>query len=87
VDVDLCRAELLLHCLIVPGKPQRELSWAEKNRYRERTLVERVNTRMKDEFGARVVRVRGASKVMAYLMVGILALTVDRLLTFTPRPT
>lgn len=73
--------------VIVPGKPQRELSLAEKNRYRERTMVERVNARMKDEFGARSVRVRGAAKVMAHLMFGVLVLTVDRLLTLTPKPT
>jgi hypothetical protein len=49
-------------------------------RYRERTTVERVNSRLKDEFGGRFVRVRGAAKVMAHLMFGLLALTVDELL-------
>ena len=42
------------------------MSWAEEERYKERTMVERVNGRLKDEFGARFVRVRGASKVMAH---------------------
>jgi hypothetical protein len=60
--------------------PPRELSWAERERYRERTMIERVNGRLKDEFGARFVRVRGASKVMAHLMFGVLALTVDQIL-------
>jgi len=59
---------------------QRQLSWAEADRYQERTMVERVNARLKDEFGARNVRVRGAAKVMAHLMFGVLALTVDQLL-------
>jgi hypothetical protein len=59
---------------------QRQLSWAEADRYQERTMVERVNARLKDEFGARTVRVRGAVKVMAHLMFGVLALTVDQLL-------
>ena len=49
-------------------------------RYRERSTVERVNGRLKDEFGARQVRVRGHSKVLCHLMFGVLALTVDQLL-------
>jgi hypothetical protein len=43
-------------------------------------MIERVNGRLKDEFGGREIRVRGAAKVMAHLMFGILALTVDQLL-------
>jgi hypothetical protein len=58
----------------------RQLSGAEQDRYKERTLIERVNGRLKDEFGGRMIRVRGAAKVMAHLMFGILALTVDPLL-------
>jgi hypothetical protein len=45
-----------------------------------RTMVERVYSRLKDEFGARLLRVRGASKIMAHLMFGVLALTFDQLL-------
>jgi hypothetical protein len=55
-----------------------ELTWAERDRYRERTMSERVNARLKDEFGATHLRVRGAAKVMAHLMFGVLALTVDQ---------
>ena len=62
------------------GKPKRELSWAEQDRYKERTMVERANARLKDEFGGRNVRVRGPAKVMAHLMFGVVALTVDQLL-------
>jgi hypothetical protein len=58
----------------------RQLSWAEQDRFRERTMIERVYSRLKDEFGGRNVRVRGARKVMAHLMFGLLALTVDQLL-------
>jgi hypothetical protein len=54
----------------------------EEVRYNERSTVERVNGRLKDEFGARRVRVRGHAKVMAHLMFGILALTVDQLMRF-----
>ena len=57
-----------------------EMTWAEQDRFAERTMVERVFSRLKDEFGARAIRVRGASKIMAHLMFGVLALTVDQLL-------
>jgi Transposase DDE domain/Transposase domain (DUF772) len=53
---------------------------AEERRYDERTTAERVNGRLKDEFGGRTVRVRGNAKVMCHLMFGILALTADQLL-------
>jgi hypothetical protein len=51
-------------------------------RYNERTASERVNGRLKDEFGGRHVRVRGATKVMCHCMFGVLALTADQLLRF-----
>jgi hypothetical protein len=53
---------------------------AEEVRYQERTTVERVNARLKDEFGARMVRVRGNAKVMCHLMFGVIALTADQIL-------
>jgi hypothetical protein len=53
---------------------------AQEERFKLRTMSERVNARLKDEFGGRTLRVRGAAKVMAHLMFGILALTVDQLL-------
>ncbi len=53
---------------------------AEAIRYNERGTVERVNARLKDEFGGRVVRVRGHAKVMCHLMFGILALTVNQMM-------
>ena len=49
-------------------------------RYNERSTVERVNARLKDEFGGRVVRVRGHAKVMCHLMFGILALTANQMI-------
>ncbi len=61
---------------------KRYLDPAKKVRYNERTTVERVFGRLKDEFGGRMIRVRGAAKVMAHLMFGILALTADQLLKF-----
>jgi hypothetical protein len=61
-----------------PAKCAPEMTWAERARYCERTTVERVNSRLKDEFGGRHLRVRGAQKVFAHLAFGILALTVDQ---------
>ena len=55
--------------------------YAEQRRFRERTTVERVNGRLKEEFGGRSVRVRGHAKVLCHLMFGIVALTVSQLLS------
>jgi hypothetical protein len=63
---------------IFPPKPTPELSPAQRERYKTRTMSERVNARLKEEFGANQLRVRGAAKVMAHLMFGVLALTVDQ---------
>jgi hypothetical protein len=49
-----------------------------------RTMAERVNARLKDEFGARFVRVRGAIKVKCHLMFGVLVLAVDQILRVSP---
>lgn len=57
-----------------------EMTWAQRERYKERTAVERVNARLKDEFGGRHIRVRGATKVFAHLAFGLVVLTVDQLL-------
>jgi|SRR5579863_1866483 hypothetical protein len=59
----------------VPVEPTPQLTWAEQDRFKEPTMVEQVNARLKDEFGASHLRVRGAAK-MAHLF-GVLALTVD----------
>jgi transposase len=53
---------------------------AEAIRYNERSTVERVNARLKDEFGGRVVRVRGHAKVLCHLMFGLLALTANQMM-------
>src|SRR5450432_1263761 len=63
---------------VFPDKPTPQLTWAQQERFKTRTMVERVNPRLKDEFGASQIRVRGAAKVMAHLMFGVLALTVDQ---------
>ena len=48
-------------------------------RYEVRTVVERVNGRLRDDFGARHLRVRGHKKVYAHLMFGVIALCVDQI--------
>jgi len=55
-----------------------ERAWAEQDRLREPAMVERIYSRLKDEFGARTIRVRGAEKIMAHLMFGVLTLAVDQ---------
>ena len=84
IDVNPRNSAALKRDLQQEAKARRTLGqgYAKEVRYRERSTVERVNGRLKDEFGARQVRVRGHSKVLCHLMFGILALTVDQLLRF-----
>ena len=84
IDVNPRNSAALKRDLQQEAKARRTLGqvYAKGVRYRERSTVERVNGRLKDEFGARQVRVRGHSKVLCHLMFGILALTVDQLLRF-----
>jgi DDE family transposase len=48
--------------------------------YNFRTMVERINALLKDEFGGSFLRVRGPIKVRCHLMFGLVALTVDQIL-------
>ena len=68
--------------LAAEAKARRTINFEtpEQVRYRQRTAAERVNARLKDEFGGRFVRVRGHAKVMCHLMFGILALAIDQLM-------
>ncbi len=56
-----------------------ELAPAKKVRYRERSTVERGNSDLKDNYGARHVRVKGHWKVFCHLMFGVIAITVKQL--------
>jgi hypothetical protein len=49
-------------------------------RYKERSTAERGNSRLKDEFGLRHLRVRGHPKAHLHIMFGILALFADQLM-------
>ena len=62
------------------GQKLRTFAPHEAQRFKERTTSERVFGRLKEEFGGRMVRVRGPAKVMTSLMFGIVALTADQLL-------
>jgi len=55
------------------------LTPAQRQRFKERTTVERVNGDLKDNHGARHVRVRGAVKVLAHLMWGVIVVTAKGL--------
>jgi predicted Ser/Thr protein kinase len=82
IDVHPRRDQALKEELQAEQKRSKLLNfnYAEDVRYRERTTVERVNARLKNEFGGRMIRVRGHAKVMCHLMFGILALAADQIL-------
>jgi len=82
IDVNPRRDAALKAELQAEAQRQKLLNftYAEDVRYRERTTVERVNARLKDEFGGRTIRVRGHAKVMCHLMFGIVALAADQIL-------
>ncbi len=85
IDVNPRRNQELKEELKAENKRRRlagDYQVAEQIRYHERSTVERVNARLKDEFGGRAVRVRGHAKVMCHLMFGVLALTANQLLSF-----
>lgn len=70
--------EVIASAKVYPDTPAPELCWSKQGRFKVRTMSERVNGRLKVEFGASQIRVRGAAKVMAHLMFGALVLTVDQ---------
>jgi hypothetical protein len=90
MDAAYCSKEIhehsvqLGHVALIDHNPRsgekRKFDYAETVRYKIRTQSERANARLKDEFGADKIFVRGDQKVMAHLMFGVLALTVDQLL-------
>ena len=62
------------------GKEVVPLAPHEAARYRERSVAERFNSRLKENFGGANVMVRGAEKVRLHLMFGVIALFADQLL-------
>lgn len=67
------------HRPIIDSNPRRgekiPMDPATKSRFAERSSAERVNGNLKDNYGGRNIRVKGASKVMAHLMFGIVSIT------------
>jgi hypothetical protein len=84
IDINPRRNQELQQELVTEQQRLRRIGFQlpETIRYNERTAIERVNGRLKDEFGCRHVRVRGAAKVMCHCMFGVLALTADQLMRF-----
>ena len=62
------------------GKEVLPMAPHEAIRYNERTVSERFNSRLKEEFGGKNVRVRGYEKVKLHLMFGVMALFADHLI-------
>ncbi|MDD2710793.1 MAG: transposase [Verrucomicrobiae bacterium] len=60
------------------------LAPARAQRFKQRSSSERVNSQLKDNFGALFVRVRGAAKVMCHLMFGVLACAALQILQRLP---
>ena len=71
------------HVPVIDANPRRgektPFAPAQKARYAQRSSAERANSALKDSYGARFVRVRGAAKVMAHLMFGVIALTAAQI--------
>ncbi len=90
MDAAYCSLELHEHCRSlnhVPlidhnprGGEKEEFEPADAIRYNERTVAERSNARLKDEFGGKHLMVKGAAKVMGHLMFGVLVLSADQLM-------
>ena len=90
MDAAYCSFELQEHCRSLNHVPlidhnprggmKEEFEPSDALRYNERTVAERSNARLKDEFGGNAIRVKGGTKVMAHLMFGVLALSADQLM-------
>ena len=80
-------SEKLGHVPLIDHNPRSgakiEFEPHQAQRYKERSTVERVNARLKDDFGVCRVNVRGHAKVLAQMMFAVLALTADQLLRWT----
>ena len=90
MDAAYCSIDLHEHCReldhvpLIDHNPRRgskePFEPADARRYNVRSTSERTNARLKDEFGASHVYVKGPVKVMSHLMFGVLALSADQLM-------
>jgi len=73
------------HVPIIDSNPRRgekiPFDPAQKARFANRSSVERVNSDLKDNHGGNNIRVKGHSKVMCHLMLGILVITASNMFT------
>ena len=71
------------HVPIIDNNPRRgekiHMDPATKVRFAQRSSAERINSTLKDNYNGRTIRVKGASKVMAHLMFGIVSITAMQL--------
>jgi len=63
---------------VIPLEPDRQ------RHFRARSASERFNARLKDDCGARIVRLRGHQKVHAYLLFGVLVVFAEAVLGLLP---
>ena len=82
IDINPRRNAELKESLESEQKARETLHWEppEATRYKERSGSERINARLKDEFGIGTLRVRGHTKVFCHLMFGVLVVTADQLI-------
>ena len=82
IDVNPRGDSSLKSALADEQKACKTLNWkpVEDVRYNGRTVAERSNGRVKDEFGGRTLRVKGHAKAFCHLMIGILVLAADQLI-------
>jgi hypothetical protein len=71
------------HKPIIDHNPRRgkkiHMDPAAKARFAQRSSAERVNSYLKDNYGGRNIRVKGAAKIMTHLMFGIIVITATQL--------
>lgn len=82
IDINPRRDQELKQAMQDEAKAKRTLNFQDPEdiRYNARTTAERANARLKDEFGARKLRVRGHAKVACHLMFGVMVLAADQLM-------
>ena len=88
IDVNPRRSVDMQEALKREKKARRTLGlvFPEERRYGVRSGSERINARLKDEFGARHVRVRGHDKVLSHLMFGMTVLAASQLMRLIVPP-
>jgi transposase len=82
IDKNPRRNKALKETLETESKARKTLHLVlpETLRYNARSAAERANSRLKDEFGACKIRVRGHVKVACHLLFGVLTLAADQLM-------